>query len=864
MSFDWNLSSSSEGEDDALDGTRFQSLLDAVQHQAPPAAAALRNTDNGGQEECFDQLRTAQDAEDDDDDDDDDDSEVDWEDATEEQVQPTNDPAAKTSLRPHHLQPVTVNLGEKQDPMTTHKKRKRPKRRKTKYRLESLPHDMQSLLWNLHRTHLLAWTSRAVGLSRQASDPDVLAVAFSLIPDRFSSVASTTEPPTLAQLHQLAAWYFDWVHHVRERRERQYHANVAAGAPRNRPRRRRRRGKVPKIPSATVRQSNNDSEKIPSKSRLLALADYLSATNDDDPQLAAQEEESSFAMTSLEILVLLLAMTRSLGWRTRWVQAVDAVPLDLTVDHPMFLLSTPLFASAAKKPSRTSRHEKVDDIVTNEDSGSSSGELNWMEVWCRESSVKNKSKKAHRWIHVDPVRKLVNQPHKVEVIWKQQKQKQQQKQQQLLSGQANNNSTTSGRRGSKIQQKGLALAYAVAIEHASSATDVTDIPVRMRLTDVTPRYAASWIESLRKRGIVRGKTSLQKNGTAGKDTWWPETVKAINQFSKRKQHESRGATAETAICLDHADGDDDDDNGDKKPAAVNTTKPNHVTINGHEYDDHDEAQELQTLAGKEAIPTSKAAFQSHPMYVIPSLLGVAEVLAPDANKHVCGVFKGELVYKRTDVSTARPDRKWPYYGRKVKAGAKPIKKVKTRKKPTSQDFRPLRSYGVGKSNDGSEERRHQDIQDACQPLEDGMEDLFAIWQTVPWSPSPVGPNDPIPVNEFKNVELELLNPGLIHIDVRGAAAVAKKLSIPYAPCLLGFEGHGGNRTPTIRGIVVHQHNQEIVQAATNEVTNFEIATEQESRRKAVLLRWKKLMVGLLTKDRLEREYGGDEEQENVH
>jgi len=136
-----------------------------------------------------------------------------------------------------------------------------------------------------------------------------------------------------------------------------------------------------------------------------------------------------------------------------------------------------------------------------------------------------------------------------------------------------------------------------------------------------------------------------------------------------------------------------------------------------------------------------------------------------------------------------------------------------------------------------------------------MEDLYAIWQTEAWSPPYVGPNDPIPVNEFRNVELELLNPGLVHIDTRGVAKIAKQLHIPYAPCLVGFEGQGGNRTPSVLGIVVHQHNAELLREATVEVTHHTIEEEEENHRRAALRRWKRLMVGLLTKERVEREYG---------
>lgn len=245
--------------------------------------------------------------------------------------------------------------------------------------------------------------------------------------------------------------------------------------------------------------------------------------------------------------------------------------------------------------------------------------------------------------------------------------------------------------------------------------------------------------------------------------------------------------------------------------------------------------------------------------MIKSVLGNAEVLAPGANERVCGVFKGQLVYRRSDVTTAYPARKWPYLGRNVRPSelGKPIKQVKARRKPASTNFKALKSYGVGKSNDGSEERKSQDILQASQPLDDGMEQLYAHWQTDPWRPAPVAPTDPIPVNEHKNVELELINPGLVHIDERGIAKVAKKLGVPYAPCMMGFEGQGGNRVPTVRGIVVHAHNEQLLREAGVEVTSYAVEEEIKNRRNATLGRWKKLLTGLLTKERLEREYGGE-------
>jgi xeroderma pigmentosum group C-complementing protein len=378
------------------------------------------------------------------------------------------------------------------------------------------------------------------------------------------------------------------------------------------------------------------------------------------------------------------------------------------------------------------------------------------------------------------------------------------------------------------------VSYAISVEH-----DVATL--RLRLTDVTPRYAQSWIASLRKRGTVRTKHCEVERVV--QKSWWTQTLQIINATHRPRNNVGRNNKA-AVICNDRKAMESQS----AKVAFPDGTCP---------LDDL-ETEELATSAKNEAIPTSKADFKTHPIYVIPSELGKMEVLHPDAKQRVCGVFKGQLVYRRSDVSTMRSAKKWLYLHRKVREEEiqKPIKNQNKRQKPTTKGFKALRSYGVGEGNDGNETLQ---IQQGTTPLDDGTENLYGIWQTDPWSPKYVGPNDEIPRNEFRNIELALLNPGLVHIDQTGLAVVAKKLGIPYVPCLLGFEGHGGNRTPTVRGIVVHEHNAQIIREAGVEVQSYEIEQECNDRRRSLLLSWKRLMVGLLTKDRLDREYGQEKE-----
>jgi len=113
-----------------------------------------------------------------------------------------------------------------------------------------------------------------------------------------------------------------------------------------------------------------------------------------------------------------------------------------------------------------------------------------------------------------------------------------------------------------------------------------------------------------------------------------------------------------------------------------------------------------------------------------------------------------------------------------------------------------------------------------------MEALFGEWQTTPWSPPRVKPGEPIPRNEFNNIELGLLNSGLVHLPTPGISRVAKKLGIDYAPCLVEFDYHSGR--PVIKGIAVHECNKFILEEAWGEMGEI----WRDEHEKKLVGRWK--------------------------
>jgi len=282
---------------------------------------------------------------------------------------------------------------------------------------------------------------------------------------------------------------------------------------------------------------------------------------------------------------------------------------------------------------------------------------------------------------------------------------------------------------------------------------------------------------------------------------------------------------------------------------------NIVTIDDENINDlHSSDEEVPDTEINEPLPTSMKAFNNHPLYALSSQLNRKEVLSPTASKNICGIFKGEIVYRRRDVSTARTAKKWLYEGRKVKEDEfrKPIKKIKRRAVNGKGRFKALSSYGVAEKN--QKELLNVDENGKLKE-DDGMDHLYGKWQTHSWTPPYIVPNEPLPVNEHNNIEKALLNPGLVHLPQPHMSKVARKLGIPYAPCLLGFEGHHGNRTPKIQGIVVHEPNAMILREAFVEWESGLIEREAENRRRDILWRWARLTRGLLTRDRLDREYG---------
>ena len=884
------------------------------------------------------------DADEDDSDDGGDWDNVDWEDAVEEEEDSDNDRCEELPSFPQ--EGITINIGRRlgtsnnpddidgqreeqkkeEEEVAVQDEPPKKKRKATVRVLRNVSPETQQLVLNIRRSHLLCCMIHSMQCSLLCSgggdisvwdeSTEIFHTALSLIPQEFhtntNACTSTFIIPTASTVKLFTDWFFDFVNHAGKRRRRAIGRNAAQGAT---------------APSTRKRVDNSgtdQSQQRPSTATLLRRLRHLSPCYDEEPQLFLEQEgedpiHAVESITAQEKVMLFLVMVRSMGWRARYVTTLQAIPLKLTVDHPLLKISSPPTASLDRKPSasqlrdsadvlqnmiRLMREEKA--VVTNgkksgrkkrpkqqKESASkdredaidlvSSGEeeeekstkeenipmdkgLSWIEVLRCNEKVGRKispTKPAAQWMPILLEQESIDQPKLVENVlaWMDNEANKANKSSERVKSKGKKRMLQLDRRSAHQSKKKSPVSYVLAVEHLSPNISGAS---NARFTDVTRRYAGTWSRTLSLRGATN--KDIKEHRGQCVDEWFKSSLKRLNKHfrppTRSKDLQSKRESKSPVRSVTKVKGSDgrlvdileleSSDDEDRKPAAKCLGNMDDLDKDAHVID---EKEELDDNAAQEVIPKSKAAFKNHPFYVIPSVLNSKEVLHPNARKRICGVFKGELVYRRSDVSTALQANKWLYEGRKVKSTElqKPAKKVKARKKPKKRGFQALGTYGITESAQDEAIALLDEKKDNAE--DDSMDNLYGIWQTDPWTPPYVSPNSPIPTNEFKNVEKKLLNPGLTHMEEPRLAGIARKLGIPYAPCMLGFERHGGRGTPSIRGIVVHDHNVGLIREAAIEWESHVVEKERNERRKEVLKKWKRLVIGLLTKERLERDYG---------
>ncbi|XP_016972468.1 DNA repair protein complementing XP-C cells homolog isoform X2 [Drosophila rhopaloa] len=241
-----------------------------------------------------------------------------------------------------------------------------------------------------------------------------------------------------------------------------------------------------------------------------------------------------------------------------------------------------------------------------------------------------------------------------------------------------------------------------------------------------------------------------------------------------------------------------------------------------------EDEQLRRIHANKPLPTSIGDFKDHPLYVLERhLLKFQGLYPPDAP--TLGFIRGEAVYSRDCVHLLHSRDIWLKSARVVKLGEQPYKVVKARPK--------------------YDKNTRSVIKD--QPLE-----IFGYWQTQDYEP-PTAENGLVPRNAYGNVELFkacMLPKKTVHLRLPGLMRVCKKLNIDCANAVIGFDFHQGACHPMYDGFIVCEEFREVVVAAWEEDQQEQARKEQEKYETRVYGNWKKLIKGVLIRERLKKKY----------
>lgn len=241
-----------------------------------------------------------------------------------------------------------------------------------------------------------------------------------------------------------------------------------------------------------------------------------------------------------------------------------------------------------------------------------------------------------------------------------------------------------------------------------------------------------------------------------------------------------------------------------------------------------EKEEMAKKKEEAPLPTSVSQFKGHPLYVLQRHLLKFEAIFP-ADAPTLGFIKGEPVFARECVKILQGRTAWLKEGRTVKLGEMPYKTVKAR---------PKWNRATGSK------------------VDDEALELFGAWQTELFVPPPAV-DGKVPRNEYGNVELFkpwMLPPGTVHIPINGMKVVIRKCGIDAAPAMVGWDFSGGGAHPVYDGVVVCQENADALMDAWNQEQEIQAKRAEEKREKRVLDNWKKLVKGLVTKQRIMSKY----------
>ncbi|KAF5280873.1 hypothetical protein FQR65_LT03022 [Abscondita terminalis] len=251
--------------------------------------------------------------------------------------------------------------------------------------------------------------------------------------------------------------------------------------------------------------------------------------------------------------------------------------------------------------------------------------------------------------------------------------------------------------------------------------------------------------------------------------------------------------------------------------------------------DKEEDEDLARLQLEKPLPTTIFEYKNHPLYALERHLLKFEAFYPP-NPAPLGFIRKEPVYARECVHVLHSREIWMKQAKVVKLGEKPYKIVKARPKYDRLSRKMITDT----------------------PLE-----IFGSWQIEDYEP-PTAENGIVPKSAYGSVELFkpcMLPKKTVHLKLPGLNKLARKMNIDSAPALVGFDFHSGFNHPIYDGYVVCEEYEEVLVAAWHLDQEEQEKRELEKLEKRVYGNWKKLIKGLLIRERLKVKYNFGENSE---
>jgi hypothetical protein len=248
-----------------------------------------------------------------------------------------------------------------------------------------------------------------------------------------------------------------------------------------------------------------------------------------------------------------------------------------------------------------------------------------------------------------------------------------------------------------------------------------------------------------------------------------------------------------------------------------------------------------------SVPTSLEGFKKSTEFVLgENLLHSKRALVKEGVKPI-NLFRGQPVYRKRDLEVLKTEWGWRRLGRRLIESEMD--------KPKSLLPERTKIMGLNSADEGSSSKKKK-LMDPEDDLDETMDideevlidprrKLFGESQTVQIDPKAIDESTlAVPTNEYGNVELfcaEMVPRGGVHLLEPFADKACGDLSVPFAPCVVGFEYRDRRARPKFSGIICARSAKERILERAQEIAEQVRVDEEQRKRKQRAQLWLDLL-----------------------